>query len=516
MSNNILIGNEAKLKLLKGVETLYEAVSTTLGPRGRNVAIDYEFEHKVIHDGVTVARSIQPKDKTEFLGVKIVAEAAKKQVDVVGDGTTVVIILARNLITEAQKIIATGVNPMSLRKVLEEDAQKAIKYLDTLSTPVDTLQKAIHIATISAEDPSLGKMIAETIWKTGTEGVVTVEESKGSDTYVEHQEGLQLDRGYASPYFITDPFRMDSTIENGYVLVTDQPLSDFTELVPFFDTEFLPHSKFITIIAPDFTGDVLPSLILNKQQGKFMALCVRVSMSGDNRSSVLNDIAALTGATLISKDTGLSIRDLKFSHLGKADRVVATKDATVISGGQGDKKVIDERIASIRTQLDDETIGDYDKSKLRERLAKLQGGVAVIKVGGHTEVEMKERKERAIDAVEATKAAMTAGIVPGGEVIYLKLRDQVDSLLFKKALESPFYKLIENAGIPLDSIFTDKNWGKNNYGVDVIDGKVKDLLKSGIIDPVLVAKNAIQNAVSVAVSVITTDISITPEVKETK
>ncbi len=516
MNNKVTFGNEATKKLLEGIKILTDAVGTTLGPRGRNVSIDRDYEVVSIHDGVTVANEIDLKDKIPAIGAKILKQAAQKQVEEVGDGTTAVIILSNAIIQEAHKIIATGVNPMSLRADLERGRDKVLKSLTSVAIPINTLEEKVQIATISAEDPALGKMIGETINQVGTEGVVTVEESKSSETLVEHQDGMQFENGFISFEFITDPVKLEATIENADILISERNVTNILELKPFLD-KYTLQGRNLVVLAPDVTDSALHSFVLTKLNGGMNLLCVKAPSFGAKQKDWLQDIAILTGATVVSEAASMRFENLEPSILGKADRVTSNKDTTIIVGGKGDKTALGERIDALKLQLEKED-SEFEQEKLRERIAKLTGGVAVIKVGGHTQVEMKERKERAIDAVAATKAAVEEGVTPGGEVVYLHARKELDlnnigeKILFN-ALEKPFVKLLSNAGLSsevklneLNQTVITKNEG---FGVDVTDGEIKNLLKAGIIDPVKVAKSAINNAVSVAVQLISIDAVIT-------
>lgn len=519
----ILSDQKVKEKLLNGVNILANAVGTTLGPRGRNVGITYttpqgeDVEYKILHDGVTVASSINLEDKYEDFAVQIVRQAAQKQVDQVGDGTTVVCILAQAIFSECIKIISTGVNAMSLVKGLEEGAQKLINEFDTAAQPINTLGEKIQIATISAEDDVLGKMIGETLHKIGTDGIITVEESNSSETIVEHQEGMQFDHGYISHLFVTDPQKMEATVENAYVLLCDKNISNILELKPFLD-KFVQVAKNLVIIAPDVTDSALQSFIITKLNGGMNINCIKAPSI--KQKEWLEDLAILTGGQVIRGDAGMKLEDIEIGQLGQAQRVTSDKDATLIVGGKGKKEDIEARVSSLKAQLDKEK-SEYEKSKLEERIAKLGKGVAVIKVGGYTEVEMKERKERAMDAVAATKAAIEEGIVPGGEVIYLqallKLGDSIADNILKRSLRKPFNKLVENAGMDSGEMYgsLSKSLTLGN-GIDVTDRKIKDMIKAGIVDPVKVAKSAIRNAVSVAIQLMTVDVLISEPREEIK
>jgi chaperonin GroEL len=517
MRTQIIFDDEAREKIYRGVNLVAKAVGTTLGPRGRNVAIAKAdpkgeiYERVVVHDGVTVAKFVDPEDEFENLGAAILRQAAQKQVDEVGDGTTAVIVLAKSIINESLKRIKKGDNPMALRKTFEEGAKKLTNELQKIAMPIKTYEEIKQVATISAEDEELGELIAKTLKTVGKDGVVTVEESKGTETVVEHQEGMQIDKGYFSPYFITDPQTMTATHQNVGVLVTDIPVTNIMELAEFIEKEYAQRSKQLVIIAPDFGGDALPSLVASKLQNIFVTLCVQAPSFGEYQRAILEDISIVTGGRLVSKEAGRSLRDVKIEDIGIAEYVKSTKNATIIVGKKSAKDTIEARVNYLRQQINDPETSEYNREKMRERLAKLSNGVALIKVGGQTEIEMKERKERVLDAVAATRMAMLNGIVPGGEISYLQVRDKIfDNPILYDVLEEPFQLLIKNAGIDLSGLEIDMKKIKKNYGIDVIDGKVKDMIKAGIIDPVAVPIQAIKNAVSVAIQLITTNALIVP------
>lgn len=514
----IIFSTEARDKILSGIEKVYQCVSTTLGPRGGNVAIDKGHETIVIHDGYRVAESIRLTDPYEKIGADILLQAAKKQVDEVGDGTTLVTILARSIAKEANKIVAAGVNAMGLRAGLEGRRDEIIEKIRELSQPVTTLEQKIQIATISAADKELGKLIGETIHKIGEDGVSTIEESHGRETKVEMQEGFQIDNGWRLPHFVTSETEPVAVLEGARVLVTDRKLSDFTEFQTFLTKELLPKGKTLFVIAQDFEGNVLPSFVMNKMNGKLNVLCVQAPLFENIQKNLLHDIAILTGATMIGEDTGIQIKDIKFEHLGFAERIKADKDATIITGGKGDKKEIKNRINSIRKEIEEEE-SSFEVSKLRERLAKLTGSVAVVKVGGATEVEMRERKERVEDAIEATKTAVRTGIVAGGEITLLNISRDIPednaSLIMERALQAPFNKLLSNAGYDAGEYREQLQRKSEVVGFDVTDGQTKDMVKSGIIDPTGVLTSAVYNATSVAISCLTSE-AIIPFVKEDK
>lgn len=507
--------------LLRGVNTMADAVASTLGPKGQNVAIakidfhDHIFERTVLHDGVSVAKAIDLPDEAENMGAQLLKEAAQKQVDQVGDGTTAVMVLAQALIQECFKVIATGVSPMTLRPGLELAASDVCEALEDLSTAITTDDEAIQIASISAEDSELGKLVATTIKEAGTDGIVTVEESKSLETLVEKQQGMQLEHGYVSQYFVTNADRMEAVIEHPRFLITDRPLSNFNVLVPLLEGCVKNDYKLV-IIAPDITGDALASFVQNKMTGKFQSLCIRAPSFGQNQKEILQDIALLTGATFLTDQAGFQWEDLTVEMLGTAESITANVKATLITGGKGD---VTERVAGIKKQVADET-DDFALTQLRERLAKLTTGISVIRVGGVTEVEMKERKERVIDAVAATQAALASGIVPGGESIYLDARSAIEkstdpaAQILYKALAKPFMKLMSNGGYEggayLEKRQAAHRQGLDNAGINILTGEVADMVLAGIIDPLAVPLNAVQNAVSVAILIMTTGTTIIP------
>ncbi len=511
--------SEAREKLLKGINTLTEAVATTLGPKGRNVALDKKWgAPNVVHDGVTVAKEIDLEDPFENMGAQLLKEAASKTADVAGDGTTTATILAKAIVTEGLKNIQAGSNPMILKHGIEKAVVILVEELKKMSKKIVSQEEVAQVATISAADQQIGNLIAESLQKVGKDGVVTVEEGKTLEMSVDYKEGMEFDKGFVSPYFVTDTDKMEASIEDAYVLITDKKISSAADLVPFLE-KFVAVSKNLVIIADEVEGEALALLVVNKLRGTFNVLAVKAPGFGDRRKEMLEDIAILTGGTVLSEDTGRKFESVEMDELGRAGRVTSDKDNTLIVDGKGVKAKIEGRIAQIRRELA-ASDSEFDKEKLQERLAKLTGGVAVINVGAATEVELKEKKERVIDAVAATKAAIEEGIVSGGEVALLRAGKALDAVIavgeekvgveiVKRALEQPFRILVKNAGMD-DGIALSKVMdSQGNMGVDVLDGEVKDLVKAGIIDPVKVARSALQNAASVAVMVMTTHVLIT-------
>lgn len=508
----VLFGDEAIEKLMEGVDLVCNATAITLGPRGRNVAIDKGYEAVVLHDGVSVSESVKPRDAYLALGAKIIQEAARKQRDAVGDGTTAVMVLAQAILKEGFKAAITGTNVMGLRSEIEAASDKVVAAIEKLSQPVKTLEQKIQVATISAENADLGKLVAETIDKIGDEGIITVEESKQADSFVEMQEGMQIDKGYVHPFMVTEAERMTCVLEDAAILVTDIPLNNIADIGKFLEKEVLPNTKKLLFISPEVGGDFLVVLLGAKRAGQFLPLAIKAPGVGQNQVDILQDIAALTGAKFISRDAGHKFDEMTYADLGHANKVISTKISTIITGGAGHKDDVLSRIAAIKKQGEDETLSEWEKQKLRERYGKLTNGIAVIKIGGQTEVEMNERKERAIDAVAATQAAVQHGIVPGGEIVYLTASDSIKddqslgAKILLEALRRPFSKLLENGGYKPDEKYAQLRSTlivNENFGFDVTDGTFKDMLEAGIIDPTLVPTSAIKSAVSVAIQILT-------------
>lgn len=519
MAKQIIYSEEARKKLLSGVNKLASAVATTLGPKGRNVAIDKKWgAPNVIHDGVTVAKEIELEDPFENMGAQLIKEAASKTNDVAGDGTTTATVLAQAIVEEGLKNIAAGANPMILKKGLETAVETVVAHLKKSAKKVSGKDDYEQIATISAADITIGKLIAEALDKVGPDGVVTVEESRGLETNWEHREGMEFDRGYVSAYFVTDTAKMVSSIENPHILITDKKISAIADLLPLLE-KLVQVSKDLVIIADDVDGEALPTLVVNKMRGTMNILAVKAPGFGDRRKEMLEDLAILTGGTMISEDTGIKFESVTPEMLGKADRVTSDKDNTVVVGGKGAKNKIDARVSQIKVQIE-KTTSDFDKEKLQERLAKLSGGVAVINVGAATEIEMKEKKERVNDAVQATKAAIEEGYVIGGEVALLRAASSLSTLkadgdekigikILEEALKQPLKKLAENAGTDAGWVVREVSKASGNIGFNALTGEFEDLVKAGVIDPVKVTRSAVQNAASVAMMILTTEALIT-------
>ena len=519
MSKILKFDSAAREALLKGVNTLTDAVATTLGPKGRNVAIDKKWgAPSVVHDGVAVAKEIELEDPFENMGAQLIKEAASKTNDVAGDGTTTSTILAQAIVSEGLKNIQAGSNPMVLKKGIEKATAALVEELKRMSKKVTTQEEIAQVATISAADSQIGNLIAEALQKVGKDGVVTVEEGKSIEMSIDFKEGMEFDKGFSSPYFVTDSDKMEASIEDPYILITDKKITSAAEFVPFLE-KFVAASKELVIIADEVEAEALALLVVNKLRGTINVLVVGAPGFGDRRKEQLEDIATLTGGTVISEDTGMKFEEVTIDQLGRAGRVTANKDNTLIVDGKGAKTKISARIEQIKRQIES-TDSEFDREKLQERLAKLTGGVAVINVGAATEIELKEKKERVIDAVAATKAAIEEGIVPGGEIAFLRaakvlatlkgtLEETVGINIVKSALLEPFNRLMGNAGLNAGMMLRDVMEGSLNSGVDANDGKLKDLVKAGIIDPVKVTRSALQNAASVAVMIMSTHCMIT-------
>ena len=524
MAKQLQFGEEARKSLVKGVNTLAEAVITTLGPKGRNVALEKKWgSPTVVHDGVTVAKEIELKDPFENMGAQLVKEAASKTNDNAGDGTTTATVLAQSIVNEGMKNVTAGANPMILREGMEKAAAAVVEEVKKMARPVKDID-VVRVATISAQDEKIGGLIAEALNKVGKDGVVTVEEGRTMEMEVAYKEGMEFDKGYVSPYFVTNADRMEAEIEDPYILITDKKISSLNEFLPFLEN-LVKVSKNLVIIADEIEGEALAALIVNKLRGTFSPLAIKAPGFGDRRKEMLQDIAILTGGTVISDETGRSLESVSIEDCGRADKVWADKETARVIGGKGAKKVIDARISQIKKAMD-HTTSDFDREKLQERLAKLTGGVAVINVGAATEVEMKEKKERVNDAVAATKAALEEGIVPGGGVALLKARRVLPSVKEKltvedqkigvdilfRALEEPLRRIAKNAGADEGWVVRSVEEGAatakkvdNDYGFNVMTMKFGSMVEAGIVDPAKVTRSAVQNAVSVGTMILTTE-----------
>lgn len=529
MAKIITFSDDARKKMKDGVDKLANAVKVTLGPKGRNVIIDRGFGSPLVtKDGVTVAKEIELADKLENLGASLVKEVASKTNDVAGDGTTTATVLAQALVNDGLRIVSAGANPQSLRRGIEKGVEVMVTAIKAIATPVkgDAIEQ---VASISANDPEIGKMIAEAMVKVTENGVITVEEGTSFGVEVNVVEGMQFDKGYLTPYMVTNSERMEAEYSDVPVLVTDQKISAIQDILPLLEALSRSGKKELVLIADDVDGEALTTLIVNKLRGMFSVLAVKAPAYGERRKAMLEDIATVTGAVMISPDKGMKLDVAQLTDLGKARRVISTKDTTTIVEGAGDKELIAARVANIKAQLEN-VESDFEKEKLRERMAKLSGGVAVIKVGAASEVEMKEKKHRIEDAVSATKAAIEEGIVAGGGVALLRATDglvalresMIDAdekagvLILKRAIEQPLRQIAENAGSEGGVIVERVKLMKGNNGWDAVTGKDVDMVVVGIVDPAKVVRSALQNAASVAVMILTTEAAITEVVKEEK
>jgi len=520
MAKQFKFSEEARQALLAGVSVVAKAVITTLGPKGRNVALDKKWgAPTVVHDGVTVAKEVELQDPFENMGAQLAKEAADKTNDNAGDGTTTATVLTYEIVSAGLKNITAGANPMILRKGLEEATEVIVAEIKKLAKKVANKEEKTQVATNAAQDPVIGNLIAQAMEHVGDTGVITVEESKGFGMELEYKDGMRFDKGYASPYFVTNSDRMESEIADAYILVTDQKVSNIQQLLPMIE-KLISVSKNLVIIADDIDGEALATLVVNKLRGTLNALAIKAPGFGDRKKALLEDIAVLTGAKIISEETGRKLDSATVDDLGRAERVLATKDDTIIVGGKGTKKNLEARIAQIKAQID-QTDATYDKEKLAERLAKLTGGVAVISVGAATETELKEKKLRVEDAVNATKAAVEEGVVAGGGVALIRVRKSIEKLnlegdakvgakILHDSLEYPARTIAINAGFDPGRVLAEierrGSEEKNlNIGLDVMSGNYVDMIKAGIIDPAKVTRNALQNAVSVAIMILTTE-----------
>jgi chaperonin GroEL len=526
MAKQLLFSEEARRKLSRGMETLAMAVATTLGPKGRNVALDKKFGSPTItHDGVTVAKEIELEDPFENMGAQLLKEAATKTNDIAGDGTTTSTVLAHTVVIEGMKNLAAGANPMLLKRGIEAATKAVAAKINEQSIEVTTKEEIANVASISAQDRVIGELIAEVMDKVGKDGVITVEESRGLEFETEYVEGMQFDRGYISPYFITDPEHMEASIDEPYLLIHDKKISAATDIVPLLEKLVQVGNRNLIIISEDIDGEALATLVLNKLRGMLNVVGVKAPGFGDRRKAMLQDIAVLTGATVISEETGRKLESAVIADLGRAEKVVVTKDDTTIVGGKGDGAQIKGRIEQIRVEIENST-SDYDKEKLQERLAKLSGGVAIIRVGAATETELKEKKHRVEDALSATRAAVEEGIVPGGGVALINaisaLNDvqaegedaQIGINIVRKSLEVPMRKIAENAGkdgsVVLETVRRQQQEKKNlRIGYNVLTEEYIDMVEDGVIDPAKVTRGALENATSIAAMILTTEALIT-------
>ena len=524
MAKQLEFTQDARASLKAGVDKMANAVKTTLGPKGRNVAVDKKFgAPTVTHDGVTVAREIELENPFENMGAQLLKEAATKTNDIAGDGTTTSVVVAQAIVTEGLKNIAAGANPMLLKRGLEKGVDAVVAELKSQAVEVKGKEEIAHIAGISAADAEIGELIAEVHDKVGRDGVITVEESKGLEFEKEYVEGMQIDRGYISAYFVTNADRMEAVIEDAYILITDKKISAITDILPVLE-KLVQVSKNLVIVAEDIDGEALATLVVNKLRGTINVLGVKAPGFGDRRKAMLEDIAILTGGKVISEEVGRKLDSTTVQDLGRARRVTSTKDETTFVEGHGSQEQIMARVKQIKALIE-ETTSDFDKEKLNERLAKLAGGVAIIRVGAATEIELKEKKHRVEDALSAARAAVEEGILPGGEVALLNAVKALDTVqatgdeltgvnILRRALEEPFRQLVANAGqdggVMLEGVRRAQAAAKSGtWGYDVIKNEIVDLVKTGIIDPAKVTRSALENGASVAAMILTTEALIT-------
>ena len=529
MAKQILFNEEARAKLKRGVDVLADTVKVTLGPKGRNVVLDKGYGSPTItKDGVTVAKEIELEDKFENMGAELVKEAASRTADVAGDGTTTATVLAQSIIAEGMKYLVADANPLAIKRGIDEGVGMVIEHLKKISKPVSSQAEIEQVASISANEPRIGKLIAQAMAKVGNDGVITVEESQSFGLGMEVVEGMQFDRGYVAPYMVTNSERMEAVYENVPILVTDQKISALSDLLPLLESMAQSGRKDLVIIADDIEGEALATLVVNKIRGAFNSLAVKAPGFGDRKKEMLQDIAILTGAKLISEEVGLKLNTATVDSLGQARKVIATKETTTIVEGHGDKNEVAERIKQIRQAIESSD-SDFDKEKLKERLAKLSGGVAVLKVGAATESEMKEMKDRIEDALSATRAAVEEGVVVGGGVAYLGVLAELEQKIaattdndmkfglqiLARALVSPIKQIAANAGKDGAVIVQEVRTKGGNYGYNALDDKYEDLVAAGIVDPTKVTRSALQNAASAASMFLTTQAVVTdkPEPK---
>ena len=525
MAKQIIYGEEARKALEAGIDKLSNTVKITLGPKGRNVVLDRKYGAPLItNDGVTIAKEVELEDAFENMGAQLVKEVATKTNDVAGDGTTTATLLAQALVREGMKNVAAGANPMVVKKGMQMAVDAAVEAIKSEAQPVKSSDDIARIATISAADEYIGKLIAEAMEKVTSDGVITIEESKTSETYSDVVEGMQFDRGYISPYMVTDTDKMEAVIDDAYILITDKKISNIQEILPLLE-QIVKAGQKLVIIAEDVEGEALSTILVNKLRGTFTCVCVKAPGFGDRRKEMLQDIATLTGGEVITSDLGLELKDTQINQLGRAKQVKVSKENTIIVDGEGDKAAIAARVAQIKKQIE-ETTSDFDREKLQERLAKLSGGVAVIRVGAATETEMKEAKLRLEDALAATRAAVEEGIICGGGSAYIHASKEVAKLaaslegdektgagIVLKALEAPLYHIAANAGLEGSVIINKVRESEVGVGFDALKEEYVDMVSAGILDPAKVTRSALQNATSVASTLLTTE-SVVANIKE--
>ncbi|ADP31067.1 chaperonin GroEL [Bacillus atrophaeus] len=524
MAKDIKFSEEARRAMLRGVDALADAVKVTLGPKGRNVVLEKKFGSPLItNDGVTIAKEIELEDAFENMGAKLVAEVASKTNDVAGDGTTTATVLAQAMIREGLKNVTAGANPVGVRKGMEQAVTVAIQNLQEISKPIEGKESIAQVAAISAADEEVGSLIAEAMERVGNDGVITIEESKGFTTELEVVEGMQFDRGYASPYMVTDSDKMEAVLENPYILITDKKITNIQEILPVLE-QVVQQGKPLLLIAEDVEGEALATLVVNKLRGTFNAVAVKAPGFGDRRKAMLEDISVLTGGEVITEDLGLDLKSTEIGQLGRASKVVVTKENTTIVEGSGETDKIAARVNQIRAQVE-ETTSEFDKEKLQERLAKLAGGVAVIKVGAATETELKERKLRIEDALNSTRAAVEEGIVSGGGTALVNVYNKVAAVeaegdaqtginIVLRALEEPIRQIAHNAGLEGSVIVERLKNEKIGVGFNAATGEWVNMIEKGIVDPTKVTRSALQNAASVAAMLLTTEAVVADKPEE--
>ena len=524
MAKQIQYHEEARKALKRGVDQLAEVVKTTLGPKGRNVILEKGYGGPTItNDGVTIAEEISVEDKTENLGVEIIKSVASKTNEVAGDGTTTAVVLTQSIANEGLKNVTAGADPLAIKRGIEKGVRSLIKSLQKLSKPVTGEEEIAQVATISAEDPEMGKLIATVLSEVGKDGVVTIEESRTFGLSKEIVKGLQFDQGYISPYMITDQERMKSELKNALFLITDKKISSIQEILPLLEELSKVGKKDLVIIAGDIEGEALATLIINKLKGVFNALAIKAPGFGDRTKAMLEDIATVTGGQVISEEKGMKLESVNIDHLGKAEKVVSTKESTTIIGGNGSKSAIEERVQAINRELE-AAESSFEKDKLLERKAKLVGGVAIIKVGAPTEIEQKARQHKAEDALAATKAAIEEGIVPGGGVALIRAAQDLDKVdvkgeekiglrVLEQAIEGPIRGIAENAGAEGSVVVEKVRSGKDGFGYNALTNQYEDLVKAGVIDPTKVVRTALENAASAATMLLTTEATVTEKPK---
>lgn len=524
MAKEIKFSEDARRAMLRGVDTLADAVKVTLGPKGRNVVLDKKFGSPLItNDGVTIAKEIELEDHFENMGAQLVSEVASKTNDVAGDGTTTATVLAQSMISEGLKNVTSGANPVGVRRGIEKAVEAAVTELKTISKPIESKESIAQVASVSSDDKEVGDLISEAMERVGNDGVITIEESKGFNTELEVVEGMQFDRGYSSPYMVTDQDKMEAELENPYIFITDKKISNIQEILPVLE-QVVQQGKPLLLIAEDVEGEALATLVLNKLRGTFNVVAVKAPGFGDRRKAMLEDIAVLTGAEVITEDLGLELKNTTIEQLGRASKVVVTKDNTTIVEGSGNPEAISSRVTQIRAQAE-ETTSEFDKEKLQERLAKLAGGVAVIKVGAATETELKERKLRIEDALNSTRAAVEEGIVSGGGTALVNVYNKVAALeaegdeltginIVLRALEEPIRQIAHNAGLEGSVIVERLKNEKIGVGFNAATGEWVNMIEKGIVDPTKVTRSALQNAASVAAMLLTTEAVVADKPEE--